>query len=278
MFGGEGHGVSPFRVDRPTARPHPHVLTTTVRTVFLFLRRTRTNDVTILCSCLFRDPFSSCFHDTSHFFFFLPVWCCSSLIPPPPLSFLSPFSPIFFFLFCVHFLCPSFRNRNTKRKRNRNENKKRLRCEHTQKNPVTSGITLKRTDFVVRNRRGLNLMCSQWRPSLTEDTSQLPCVVYLHGNSSARVDVVKTRSLAVCFTKIFFYCLPVFHTVYISYVIRFLATFATPGSVDRPQIYPDESIENRCLFPSPNNPCNIAEMQRPTFHVTEASLCLLRLH
>ena len=30
-----------------------------------------------------------------------------------------------------------------------------------------------------------------------EDTSTLPCVVYLHGNSSARVDVVKTRSLTV---------------------------------------------------------------------------------
>lgn len=42
-------------------------------------------------------------------------------------------------------------------------------------------------------------MCSQWRPSFVEDTSQLPCVVYLHGNSSARVDVVKTRSLTVRF-------------------------------------------------------------------------------
>lgn len=52
-----------------------------------------------------------------------------------------------------------------------------------------------RRDFVVRNRRGLNLVCSHWRPSFAEDTSQLPCVVYLHGNSSARVDVVRTRSL-----------------------------------------------------------------------------------
>lgn len=40
-------------------------------------------------------------------------------------------------------------------------------------------------------------MCSQWRPAFADDTSKLPCVVYLHGNSSARIDVVKTRSLSV---------------------------------------------------------------------------------
>lgn len=77
------------------------------------------------------------------------------------------------------------------------------RCKYTEEDlgpvltPLSSGIMFKRMDFVVRNRRGLNLMCSQWRPSFAEDTSQLPCVVYLHGNSSARVDVVKTRSLTV---------------------------------------------------------------------------------
>lgn len=56
---------------------------------------------------------------------------------------------------------------------------------------------MKRRDFEVRNQRGLKLVCSQWRPAFTEDTSKLPCVVYLHGNSSARVDVVKTSSLRV---------------------------------------------------------------------------------
>lgn len=60
-----------------------------------------------------------------------------------------------------------------------------------------SGLAMTRRDFEVRNQRGLKLVCTQWRPSFTEDTSKLPCVVYLHGNSSARVDVVKTRSLAV---------------------------------------------------------------------------------
>ncbi|CAM9955954.1 unnamed protein product [Choristocarpus tenellus] len=59
---------------------------------------------------------------------------------------------------------------------------------------------MRRTDFIVRNRRGLRLVCSQWRPSFVEDTSSLPCVVYLHGNSSARVDITKTRSLSVLCT------------------------------------------------------------------------------
>lgn len=56
---------------------------------------------------------------------------------------------------------------------------------------------MERRDFTVRNRRGLNLVCTQWRPTLNEDTSQLPCVVYLHGNSSARINVIKTRALTV---------------------------------------------------------------------------------
>ncbi|CAM9700777.1 unnamed protein product [Ectocarpus sp. 12 AP-2014] len=63
--------------------------------------------------------------------------------------------------------------------------------------PLSSGLAMKRRDFEVRNQRGLKLVCSQWRPAFTEDTSKLPCVVYLHGNSSARVDVVKTSSLRV---------------------------------------------------------------------------------
>ncbi|CAM9278495.1 unnamed protein product, partial [Ectocarpus fasciculatus] len=56
---------------------------------------------------------------------------------------------------------------------------------------------MKRRDFEVRNQRGLKLVCSQWRPAFTEDTSKLPCVVYLHGNSSARIDVIKTGLLWV---------------------------------------------------------------------------------
>ncbi|CAN0286887.1 unnamed protein product, partial [Discosporangium mesarthrocarpum] len=65
---------------------------------------------------------------------------------------------------------------------------------------VGSGLSMRRVDFVVQNRRGLRLVCSQWRPSFVEDTSALPCVVYLHGNSSARVDIIKTKLLSVLCT------------------------------------------------------------------------------
>ncbi|KAG5182015.1 Alpha/Beta hydrolase protein [Tribonema minus] len=60
---------------------------------------------------------------------------------------------------------------------------------------VGGGLVLHRRDFPVVNRRGVALACSQWRPSFVDATGALPCVVYLHGNSSARVDVVRTRAL-----------------------------------------------------------------------------------
>jgi pimeloyl-ACP methyl ester carboxylesterase len=53
-----------------------------------------------------------------------------------------------------------------------------------------------RRDFEVVNRRGVPLQASQWRPSFVDAaTAALPCLVYLHGNSSARIDVVRTRAL-----------------------------------------------------------------------------------
>jgi pimeloyl-ACP methyl ester carboxylesterase len=55
---------------------------------------------------------------------------------------------------------------------------------------------MQRRDFEVHTRSGASLKASQWRPSFVDDTASLPCVVYLHGNSSARVDIVRTRSLS----------------------------------------------------------------------------------
>jgi pimeloyl-ACP methyl ester carboxylesterase len=49
----------------------------------------------------------------------------------------------------------------------------------------------KRTDFSITNKRGLKLMCSFWEPFDEErDYVRLPCVVYLHGNSSSRCEAV----------------------------------------------------------------------------------------
>ena len=49
----------------------------------------------------------------------------------------------------------------------------------------------KRTDFSLRNPRKQLLMCSYWEPYDEErEFTRLPCVIYLHGNSSSRCEVV----------------------------------------------------------------------------------------
>ena len=47
----------------------------------------------------------------------------------------------------------------------------------------------KRTDFELINNRGLKLICSFWEPFDEErEKTVLPCVIYLHGNSSSRCE------------------------------------------------------------------------------------------
>ena len=49
----------------------------------------------------------------------------------------------------------------------------------------------KRTDFSLQNKRNQKLLCSFWEPFDEErEYPQLPCVIYLHGNSSSRCEVV----------------------------------------------------------------------------------------
>ena len=49
----------------------------------------------------------------------------------------------------------------------------------------------KRTDFSITNKRNLKLMCSFWEPYDEErEYVRLPCVVYLHGNSSSRCEAL----------------------------------------------------------------------------------------
>ena len=49
----------------------------------------------------------------------------------------------------------------------------------------------KRTDFSITNKRGLKLVCSFWEPFDEErEYTRLPCVIYLHGNSSSRCEAV----------------------------------------------------------------------------------------
>ena len=53
------------------------------------------------------------------------------------------------------------------------------------------GKFYKRTDFTLKNARNLRLQCSFWEPYDEErEYERLPCVVYLHGNSSSRCEAV----------------------------------------------------------------------------------------
>lgn len=67
------------------------------------------------------------------------------------------------------------------------------------------GLVAVRTDFEVTNARGQRLQCSVWKAldpnvslpsnSTSDGGGGWPCVVYLHGNSSSRVEAVKTQVL-----------------------------------------------------------------------------------
>jgi len=47
-------------------------------------------------------------------------------------------------------------------------------------------LCIKRTDIKIKNKQGLNLECS-WYSPLGSNVA-LPCVIYLHGNSSSRIE------------------------------------------------------------------------------------------
>lgn len=52
-----------------------------------------------------------------------------------------------------------------------------------------SGKNFKRSDFTITNRRNLKLSCSWWEPYDEErEYVRLPCVIYLHGNSSSKAE------------------------------------------------------------------------------------------
>ena len=53
------------------------------------------------------------------------------------------------------------------------------------------GASFFRKDFELRNSRGMRLVCSMWLPVPSERKSTaLPCVIYMHGNSSGRVEAI----------------------------------------------------------------------------------------
>ena len=55
------------------------------------------------------------------------------------------------------------------------------------------GKTFTRTDFDLDTIQGEILKCSHWEP-VERETGRIPCVVYMHGNSSARVESIGVLS------------------------------------------------------------------------------------
>eukprot|EP01016_Furgasonia_blochmanni_P019637 TRINITY_DN2194_c0_g1_i1.p1 TRINITY_DN2194_c0_g1~~TRINITY_DN2194_c0_g1_i1.p1 ORF type:complete len:373 (+),score=71.56 TRINITY_DN2194_c0_g1_i1:143-1261(+) len=66
-----------------------------------------------------------------------------------------------------------------------------------------NGKKYKRTDFQFKNKRGLTIECSHFEP-VKRVCEELPCVVYLHGNCSSRVEalpaveVLLPQNITVC--------------------------------------------------------------------------------
>eukprot|EP00639_Heterosigma_akashiwo_P029316 CAMPEP_0194679432 /NCGR_PEP_ID=MMETSP0295-20121207/10783_1 /TAXON_ID=39354 /ORGANISM="Heterosigma akashiwo, Strain CCMP2393" /LENGTH=686 /DNA_ID=CAMNT_0039564823 /DNA_START=54 /DNA_END=2110 /DNA_ORIENTATION=- len=59
---------------------------------------------------------------------------------------------------------------------------------------LRDGLTMLRRDFQVVNRRGQLLVASRWAPAFAGGRDDV-CVLYLHGNSSCRMDVLRSGVL-----------------------------------------------------------------------------------
>lgn len=60
------------------------------------------------------------------------------------------------------------------------------------------GKTFQRNDFDLYNPRGLRISCSMWSPiESCRPNPVLPCVIYMHGNSSARLEALSQLSLVL---------------------------------------------------------------------------------
>jgi pimeloyl-ACP methyl ester carboxylesterase len=53
--------------------------------------------------------------------------------------------------------------------------------------PGDRGLLVTRTDFTVQNQLNQRVECSWWKPR-DPTKAKMPCVVFLHGNSSCRID------------------------------------------------------------------------------------------
>lgn len=56
-------------------------------------------------------------------------------------------------------------------------------------NFILQGKVYTRSDFKIRNTRGMNLECSWYQPKFS-DKQKLPCIIYCHGNCGSRLDAI----------------------------------------------------------------------------------------
>lgn len=67
------------------------------------------------------------------------------------------------------------------------------------------GKTFYRQDFHLQNPRQLNFFCSMWQPTDScRKNAILPCVIYMHGNSSARLEGLAQLSVVLSLGVTFF--------------------------------------------------------------------------
>lgn len=60
------------------------------------------------------------------------------------------------------------------------------------------GKTFQRADFELRNPRGHKIVCSMWEPIAPHRPNPImPCLIYMHGNSSARLEALPQLSLVL---------------------------------------------------------------------------------
>lgn len=77
------------------------------------------------------------------------------------------------------------------------------RCEYDEsilgpKEFTFCGKNFRRTDFTIKNARKLNVFCSMWEPVGADRPNPiLPCVIYMHGNSSGRPEALTIISLVL---------------------------------------------------------------------------------
>ena len=71
---------------------------------------------------------------------------------------------------------------------------------------LSNGLKVARTDIRIENNRGLPIECSHFEPLETQrQWKDMPCVIYMHGNSSCRLEALELVDF-ICTANITLFC------------------------------------------------------------------------